>query len=196
MSLSKKAGESVEVGWILLAQTTIPRGLMGCTAAFTTKGMFLGGCSGGHHLSLTFYEWACQEVLAIATATFPVGPAQLSLREPGGLEIDPQAGLHSLKNHQSKPTSDQSYGLNHLRHLETTSRPHACCLNHPFWLPFKPSILLQPPSHRFRTPEKLCQASDARVSQTSEILGGIRALRQMGWEEIDQSVLPPTPMAW
>ena len=28
------------------------------------------------------------------------------------------------------------------------------------------------------------QTSDARVSKTSEILGGIRALRQMGWEDI------------
>ncbi|CAK9104492.1 unnamed protein product [Durusdinium trenchii] len=32
--------------------------------------------------------------------------------------------------------------------------------------------------------KKCLQASDARVSKTSEILGGIRALRQMGWEDI------------
>ena len=31
---------------------------------------------------------------------------------------------------------------------------------------------------------KCLQTSDARVSKTSEILGGIRALRQMGWEDI------------
>lgn len=32
--------------------------------------------------------------------------------------------------------------------------------------------------------KKCLQTSDARVSKTSEILGGIRALRQMGWEDI------------
>ncbi|CAJ1363716.1 unnamed protein product [Effrenium voratum] len=35
-----------------------------------------------------------------------------------------------------------------------------------------------------RLNKKCLQASDARVSQTSEILGGIRALRQMGWEDV------------
>ena len=32
--------------------------------------------------------------------------------------------------------------------------------------------------------KKCLETSDARVSKTSEILGGIRALRQMGWEDI------------